>query len=172
MPLPMGTFSKGRVIYTISRKSSVLAHTVITFKPLPKQRCRFSLVECKNRREEGGNVMLCKQILYLKGNKKSTKTAVKYLHLWRFRQNIKSSCTVKSPVLFLSILSSLPPSVCPLQMLISALRAADTETNYPQSDRDGAGVWLAGHPRMAKDHPCGRGYTSHAGTLCEIRSCS
>lgn len=36
-----------------------------------------------------------------RGIKKSTKNAVKYLHLWRFRQNIKSSCTVKSPVLFL-----------------------------------------------------------------------
>lgn len=94
--------------------------------------------------------MLCKQILYLKGNKKSTKTAVKYLHFCRFRQNIKSSCTVKSPVPFLSILSSLPPPVCTLLLLFSVLRAAATKRDplHSYGDRAGdpPGVWDNTHP--------------------------
>lgn len=57
MPLPMGTFSERRVIYTISRKSSVHARSAITFKPLPKRAADFHSwsVRTEERKEE----MLC-----------------------------------------------------------------------------------------------------------------
>lgn len=71
---------------------------------------------------------------------------------------MKSSRTVERPVLFLSVLSSLLPSVRALMLLLSASRAAATEEYCLQSHRDGASVWLAGISRMARDHPCGRGY--------------
>lgn len=134
----------------------------LSLNPCQKKCCRFSLVECKNRREEGGNVMLCKQILYLKENKKSTKTAVKYLHLWRFRQNIKSSCTVKSPVLFLSILSFsfFFASFC---MSSSDAHLCTESCSYKDELSTKRQRWswrLAGW--APKDHPCGKGYTSHS----------
>lgn len=71
---------------------------------------------------------------------------------------MKSSRTVESPVLFLSVLSSLLPSVCALLLLLSASRAAAAEEYCLQSHRDGAGVCLSGVSRMARDHPCRRGY--------------
>lgn len=124
----------------------------------------------KNRREEGGNVMLCKQILYLKGNKKSTKNAVKYLHLWRFRQNIKSSCTVKSPVLFLYFFSFLSYFGFLLYVLfccsffflssfffcIESCSYRERSSTKPQR----WSWWLAVDSRMAKNQPCGRSYSS------------
>jgi len=49
---------------------------------------------------------------------------------------------VKSPVLFLSVLSSLHPPVCALLLLCSAARAAVAKKDHLQSHRDGAGGWL------------------------------
>lgn len=149
MLLSKGACSKRERFMQFQEQPEFPLTPVIIFKPLPKS-CSFWLVEWRHSREEGGNSMLCKQILYLKGNKKSTKTAVKYLHFCRFRQNIKSSCTVKSPVPFLSILSSLPPPVCALLLLLSVWRAAATKRDplHSYGDRAGdpPGVWDNTHP--------------------------
>lgn len=166
---PWESLAKGEQLLRSQEKTAFPLTGVITFKPLPKKAADFhSWIE---RTEERKEEMLCYVNKYStwRGIKKPTKPAVKYLHLWRFRQNIKSSCTVKSPFLFLSLLHS----ACPFLLFLSVLRAAAIKKDHLWSQRDGAGGWLAGWgPEDGQGSSLGKGLHQPCWSLCENHSYS
>lgn len=106
--------------------------------------------------------MLCKQILYLKGNKKNHQNCTQIFTLEKIQVKHQIKLHRYEPRSLLFILFFFAYFyMCPCAACL-CIDSCSYKENHLQSHRDGVGGRLAGDPRMSKDHPCGRDYTRHA----------